>query len=218
MNKSVEIFKELVNKLKDQNDSEKELFEELSKVIDKYEKNINYRANLSDKDLIRMFFADDDFDPQNITISEDLKPFDVVNMGYYNEKTNSFESYPFKVINVEDGKIELLGLKLLGYGHWDDIKDMKFKFIYDKPDTDYFVAHGEIPDKDRLVEIRDNYPERGLFDKDNYDLIAIGSWYWTKTKYEGYGSNAWYVGSNGHVIYGSTSSSLGALPYVVIDL
>ena len=218
MNKSVEIFKELVNKLKDQNDSEKELFEELSKVIDKYEKNINYRANLSDKDLIRMFFADDDFDPQNITISEDLKPFDVVNMGYYNEKTNSFESYPFKVINVEDGKIELLGLKLLGYGHWDDIKDMKFKFIYDKPDTDYFVAHGEIPDKDRLVEIRDNYPERGLFDKDNYDLIAIGSWYWTKTKYEGYGSYAWRVYSFGHVNYDSTSDSYGALPYVVIDL
>ena len=218
MNKSVEIFKELVNKLKDQNDSEKELFEELSKVIDKYEKNINYRANLSDKDLIRMFFADDDFDPQNITISEDLKPFDVVNMGYYNEKTNSFESYPFKVINVEDGKIELLGLKLLGYGHWDDIKDMKFKFIYDKPDTDYFVAHGEIPDKDRLVEIRDNYPERGLFDKDNYDLIAIGSWYWTKTKYEGYGSGAWLGDSGGGVDHYSTSTSRGALPYVVIDL
>ena len=218
MNKSVEIFKELVNKLKDQNDSEKELFEELSKVIDKYEKYIDYRTNLSDKDLIRMFFADDDFDPQNITISEDLKPFDVVNMGYYNEKSNSFESYPFKVINVEDGKIELLGLKLLGYGHWDDIKDMKFKFIYDKPDTDYFVAHGEIPDKDRLVEIRDNYPNRGLFDRDNYDLIAIGSLYWTKTEYEGYSSNAWNVRSNGAVYSDSTSGSLGALPYVVIDL
>lgn len=217
MNKTVEIFKELVNKLKDQNDSEKELFEELSKVIDKYEKNIDYRANLSDEDLIRMFF-DDDFDPQNITIFEDLKPFDVVTMGYYNEKTNSFETYPFKVINIEDGKVELLGLKLLGYGHWDDIKDMKFKFIYDKPDTDYFVAHGEIPDKDRLVEIRDNYPNRGLFDKDNYDLIAIGSWYWTKTEYEGYGSDAWYVGSSGSVNISGTPTSIGALPYVVIDL
>lgn len=224
MDKSVEIIKEIVNKLKDQNDSEKELFEELSKVIEKYENEYEYRINISDEDLIRKFYDDENFNPQNITIYEDLKPFDVVTMGYYNEKSDSFETYPFKVINIEDGKMELLGLKLLGYNDWYSVKDMKFKFIYDKPDTDYIIAHGEIPNMNRLTKIRESYylylkeiKEKYAFEY-AFNLISIGAIYWTNTSDS---SDAWYVGPGGrgsHINSDNTSLFYGALPYVVIDL
>ena len=217
----IELFKEFLGKLKEQSNSNQEFYNELQKVVEKFD-----NKGICEKVILEKYLNTRAvYSFMNNNVFNGLNPFDVVNGIMYNEKENTFELYPFKVLSANDTRIELLGLKLLDYCDWETAKKKSWVFIfqdiygdYVKATTEdgYFAVNGRIPNKDRLMKIVKNYSGRSFYDGYEYDIIAIGDCYWTDTQYNDSGSDAWRVRSSGDVYYYSTSISYGALPYVVI--
>lgn len=216
----IELFKEFLGKLKEQNNSNQEFYNELQKVVEKFDNN-----RICEKDILEKYInSRDKYSFMNYQVFNGLKPFDVVNGIMYNSKESSFELYPFKVLSANEAQIELLGLKFLDYCDWKTAKKKSWKFIFQDPygyyknttDYGYFAVTGRIPDKDKLKKIVTNYPYQ--FYKDSkFNIIAIGDYYWTKTECEEHDpSYAWTIDFNGLINDYGVSNSFGAVPYVVI--
>ena len=218
----IELFKEFLGKLKEQNNSNQEFYNELQKVVEKFDNN----KGICEKDILKKYldtWAVYSFN--NYNIFNGLNPFDVVNGIMYNEKEDSFELYPFKVLSADETQIELLGLKFLDYCDWETAKKKLWVFIFQDIYGDYannitkdgyFAVTGRIPNKDRLTEIVENYSGRIFYKNYKYTIISMGDYYWTDTEYSNFNSDAWRVSSGGTPFAYSRSCFYGALPYVVI--
>lgn len=80
----------------------------------------------------------------------------------------------------------------------------------------YFAVTGRIPNKDRLMEIVENYSGCRFYRNYRYTIISMGDYYWTDTQYSDFNSDVWRVSSGGTPFAYSRSSLYGALPYVII--
>ncbi len=217
----IELFKEFLGKLKEQNNSNQEFYNELQKVVEKF-----YNKEICEKDILEKYLnIRTVYTFMNYNVFNGLNLFDVVNGIMYNEKEDTFELYPFKVLSADETQIELLGLKFLDYCTWETAKNKSWIFIFQDiygdyanstTEDGYFAVTGRIPNKNKLMKIVTNYSGHSFYIDYKYNIIAIGDYYWTDTQYNDYGADAWAVGSNGAVDADSTFNLYGALPYVVI--
>lgn len=219
----IELFKEFLGKLKEQNNSNQEFYNELQKVVEKFD-----NKEICEKDILEKYLNHwTSYSFTNYQVFNGLKPFDVINGIMYNEKEDSFELYPFKVLSANETQIELLGLKFLDYCDWKTAKKKSWVFIFQDiygyytkaTEYGYFAVTGRIPNKDKLMKTVTNYSGHSFYDYYKYNIIAIGDSYWTDTELEdhGHSSNAWCVYSTGGILDNSTSIKNGVLPYIVIS-
>ena len=122
----IELFKDFLGKLKEQSNSNQEFYNELQKVVEKFDNKEICEEDILEKYLnLRTVYTF-----MNYNVFNGLNPFDVVNGIMYNEKEDSFELYPFKVLSADETHIELLGLKFLDYCNWETAKNKSWIFNF----------------------------------------------------------------------------------------
>ena len=127
---------------------------------------------------------------------------DIVTCSLSGSHTNA--SYQLQICYLTSTKICLLGYTNLGNAVWSTCCGYSWTVTIPAGSlTTNAITKTEV----RIPTLENIYSTTANYKRDFT--------YWTSTPYS---SNAWGVSSNGNVNYYSTSSSYGALPYVVIDL
>lgn len=110
---------------------------------------------------------------RNCTLYDDLHLWEVVNGWVYNNKSDNYELFPFKVVSIDKEKniVILMGLKSLGLCSWYEAKNKQLRFVFNYNDM-------KIEKTSSLVSLYDLTDEETF---KNRSLISTGFKYWTGT-------------------------------------
>ena len=142
-----------------------------------------------------------------------LNPGDIVFGILCNPNTRIiYKRYPFRILEIGKHEIYLLGLKKKGnFDYETACKCIWRVYFYKKSENKFIKCFSNIPQKSVIMSF---LQQQNLKDALDCNITATGFSYWTSTSDE---FRARSIHPDGSINFSSTLSTIGAIPYVVLN-